>query len=301
MSIDIILNTALEIRRIVFEHTIKNKGGYLSQACSSADFLAALYAKLLNLGKSTAPEIPSLFSGNPSAKNLHYKRGALYHGEKESEHDRFFISPAHYALVIYAALIAVGRMHKKALDMFNQDGSSVEMIGAEHSPGMEVTNGSLGQTLSMAAGTAFARKKKNETGRVWVFVSDGEFQEGQTWEAFLTMSHYNLNNMAIIADMNGQQCDGTIDSVMKLGDIEAKLKSFGAYTISIDGHNITEICEASKIKPVNGPLVILANTNPWQGMSYLKKRSPRLHYVRFKSNEELNELETAIREELYSS
>jgi transketolase len=108
-------------------------------------------------------------------------------------------------------------MAPEGLAMFNQDGSSVEMIGAEHSPGMEVTAGSLGQCLSMAAGVALARKLKQETGRVWVFLSDGELQEGQTWEAFQVISHYNLNNMAIIIDVNQQQCDGTIASVLSLG------------------------------------------------------------------------------------
>jgi transketolase len=200
----------LGIRRRVFEHTIKNNGGYLSQACSSADFLATLYVKTLKLGESIAPQIPKPFAGPPSANNPDSFTGAGYHGAPTPENDRFFISPAHYALVIYAALVEIGRMAPEGLAMFNQDGSSVEMIGAEHSPGMEVTAGSLGQCLSMAAGVALARKLKQETGRVWVFLSDGELQEGQTWEAFQVISHYNLNNMAIIIDVNQQQCDGTI-------------------------------------------------------------------------------------------
>ncbi|MDH5719426.1 MAG: transketolase [Spirochaetia bacterium] len=290
---------ALKIRRLVFEHTIKNNGGYLSQAASSADFLAALYSKILNLGKSIAPDMPLAYAGNPSSMNKNYTTGALYHGEKKDEYDRFFVSPAHYALVIYAALIAVGRMNEKALDLFNKDGSSVEMIGAEHSPGMEVTNGSLAQTLSMASGVAFARRVKKEKGRVWVFISDGEFQEGQTWETFLTMGHYNLNNMAVIADMNGQQCDGAVHTVMQIGDVEQKLRAFGANVMTVDGHNIKEIYRASEIKPYNGPLVILANTSPWRGMNALKKRYPRLHYVRFKSEAEKQNLKEEISKQLY--
>jgi len=99
-------------------------------------------------------------------------------------------------------------MHEKGLEQFNRDGSTVEMIGGEHSPGMEVMSGSLGQGLSQAAGIAMARRLKGETGRVWVFMSDGEFQIGQTWEAIQTISFYKLDNICVYVDVNGYQCDG---------------------------------------------------------------------------------------------
>lgn len=290
---------ALNIRRRVFEHTMKNNGGYLSQVCSSADLLATLYLKVLNLGPSIAPPIPRSFAGPPGANNPNSFTGAGYHGEKRSDLDRFIISPSQYALVIYAVLIEIGRMDPKGLDMFNQDGSSVEMIGAEHSPGMEVMTGSLGQGLSQAIGIALARKLKQDTGRVWVFMSDGEFQEGQTWEAFEAMNFYDLHNVAIIVDINGQQCDGTVESVMPLGSLADKLRAFGAHVVEVDGHDIDALAEAGQIVPEKGPLVILAYTNPCRGMNYLEKRRPRLHYVRFKSEEEKQELEDAIRKQLY--
>jgi transketolase len=296
---DEVKKVAFGIRRRVFEHTIKNNGGYLSQACSSADFLATLIVKTLNCGPSIAPPIPSPFAGPPSASNPNSFTGAGYHGPKGPELDRFFISPAHYALVIYAALVETGRMAPEGLEMFNQDGGSVEMIGAEHSPGMEVTTGSLAQGLSMAAGVALARKLKQETGRVWVFLSDGELQEGQTWEAFQVIRHYNLNNLAIIVDVNGQQCDGAMESVLSLGNVADKLAAFGACVIEVDGHDIEAVQKAGETQPENGALVILAKTNPCQGMDYLEKRRPRLHYVRFKSPEEAQALEVAIRKQLY--
>ncbi len=298
---DQVRKVAAGIRKRVFEHTIKNNGGYLSQTCSSADFLATLYVKSMNLGPSIAPEIPLPFRGVPSARNPYSYTGAGYHGKRSPELDRFFVSPAHYALVIYAALIETGRMAPEGLEQFNKDGSSVEMIGAEHSPGMEVTTGSLAQGLSMAVGTALARKRKQETGRIWVFCTDGELQEGQTWESFAFMSHHKINNLAVIFDINKQQCDGAMASVMEIDPIAKKLESFGANVIEIDGHNIDAIYEASQIQPVKGPLVILANTCPYQGMDFLKRRFPRLHYVRFKSEAEKRELEQAIRTQLYSN
>lgn len=146
---------ALGIRRRVFEHVMRNNGGYLSQACSAAEQLAWLYNEQLVLGAPTLPMIPAPFAGVPSASNTAYRTGAGYNGPAEPDLDRLFIAPAHYALVAYAALIEVGRMAPEGLQLFNQDGSSVEMIGAEHSPGMEVHNGTLGIGLSTAAGLAW--------------------------------------------------------------------------------------------------------------------------------------------------
>lgn len=288
------------IRRRVFEHTIAHQGGYLSQACSSADFLATLYAHVLRLGPSVAPPVPPPFAGPPGAGNPAAFTGAGYHGERRPDLDRFFVSPAHYALVVYAALVETGRMAPEGLEMFNQDGGSVEMIGAEHSPGMEVTNGSLAQTLSVASGVALARRLKGETGRVWVFISDGELQEGQTWETFEVLHHYGLDNVAVLIDANGQQCDGAMDSVLRPGDTVARLRAFGAHVVEVDGHDIEALARAAEERPQGAPLVILARTCPWQGMDFLQRRAPRLHYVRFKSPEEMRELEQAIRRQLHA-
>ena len=200
--------------------------------------------------------------------------------------DRLFIAPAHYALVAYATLIEVGRMAPEGLEMFNQDGSSVEMIGAEHSPGMEVHNGTLGIGLSTAAGLAFGRQRRGETGRTWVYMSDGELQEGQTWEAISAAAYHKIDSLYAIMDVNRQQCDGAMDSVMDVGDIAAKIESFGGVAVWVDGHKLDEIREAVKTPHRGKPLIILANTSPFRGMPTLQLRFPRLHYVRFKSERE---------------
>ena len=152
------------IRRRVLEHILRNNGGYMSQACSSAETLAALYVRIMNLGPSQAPMVPAPFPGVPGAGNNSYFTGAAYNGARRADLDRFFLSPAHYALVLYAALIETGRMAEEGLAQFNQDGASVEMIGAEHSPGMEVMTGSLGQGLSQALGVAGAPPRPGGTG-----------------------------------------------------------------------------------------------------------------------------------------
>lgn len=291
-------DVAAGIRRRVFLHSMRNNGGYLSQACSAAESLALLYNEVLRLGEPTLPTVPLPFAGVPSASNPGAFTGAGYHGPFAPEYDRFIISPAHYALVIYSALIQVGRMDEDALDHFNRDGGSVEMIGAEHSPGMEVTTGSLAQGLSMGSGLAWARKRKGEPGKVWVYMSDGEFQEGQTWETLAAMSYHRIDNIRVIVDVNRQQCDGAMSSVLDLGDLPARVAAFGATTRSIDGHDLDSMRDAANSAEPGKPLVILANTSPFQGMPYLQKRFPRLHYVRFKSKAEREEMQTAIAAEL---
>ncbi|TKW64904.1 MAG: transketolase [Paracoccus denitrificans] len=289
---------ALGIRRRVFEHSMRNNGGYLSQACSAAEQLAFLYNEALNLGPSTMPMIPEPFGGVPSATNTDYRTGAGYNGPFDAVHDRLFIAPAHYALVAYACLIETGRMAPEGLEMFNQDGSSVEMIGAEHSPGMEVHNGTLGIGLSTGAGLAWGRKRRGETGEVCVFMSDGEVQEGQTWEAVQAAAHHGIDNLWALMDVNRQQCDGAMDSVMTVGDIATKMRNFGAVVAEIDAHDLDALREAKATPHEGRPLIILAHSSPTQGMEFLMRRFPRLHYVRFKSAEERAEMNKAIAAEL---
>ena len=155
---DEVREAAWGIRRRVMEHVVANDGGYLSQACSAAEILATLYLATMKLGKSTAPAVPPPFRGVPGRGGTPSGTGGGYNGPAGPELDRFFLSPAHYALVLYAALVEAGRMAEEGLRQFNQDGSTVEMIGAEHSPGFEMMGGSLAQTLSQAAGIALRAK-----------------------------------------------------------------------------------------------------------------------------------------------
>lgn len=289
---------ALGIRHRVFEHSMRNNGGYLSQACSAGEQLAWLYNEELKLGAPTLPMIPKPFEGVPSPSNPDYHTGAGYNGPASPELDRLLIAPAHYALVAYATLIEVGRMAPEGLDMFNQDGSSVEMIGAEHSPGMEVHNGTLGIGLSTGAGLAYGRKLRGDTGRTWVFMSDGEVQEGQTWEAVQAAAYHGVDNLLAIMDVNDQQCDGAMSSVMDVGNIRTKLLNFGAACVEIDGHDINAMRDAVKEKHDGKPLIILARTNPFHTMSILEERFPRLHYVRFKSEEERARMNVSIAKDL---
>jgi transketolase len=277
---------ARNVRLRVLDHVLRNNGGYMSQACSAAELMTTLYVKVMKLGKSAAPLIPLPFAGVPGASNPNAFSGASYNGPKSAELDRFIFSPAHYALVLYSVLIETGRMSVEGLEQFNQDGTTVEMIGAEHSPGCEITSGSLAQALSQAAGIALARKLRNETGRVWVMMSDGEFQEGQTWEAFEVLKFYQLDNVGIYADVNGQQCDGRMQDVLNIEPLAEKLKSFGARVFEVDGHDVDALAAPARLAPDGRPLVVLAKTDPCRGLDLLRARAPKLHYLRFTSKDE---------------
>jgi len=277
---------ALGIRRRVLDHTLRNNGGYLSQACSSADALATLYVHLMKLGQSVAPAVPLPFPGVPGPDNPGYSTGAGYNGPHEPGLDRFFFSPVHYALVLYSTLIEVGRMAPEGLAQFNRDGSSVELIGAEHSPGHEVTAGSLAQCLSQAAGVAMARKLKGDTGHNWVFMSDGEFQEGQTFEAIAAMAWHKIDNVTVLVDANAQQCDGAMSTVMEIDPIAERVRAFGGTAADVDGHDPEAIAAAASARVPGKPLVIVCHTDPCRGIPLLATRGEKLHYVRFKSAQE---------------
>ena len=282
------------IRRRVAEHVLLNGGGYLSQACSSAEIFSVLYARVMNLAPVEKALVPAPFGGVPSEKNLLYRTGGYFNGAPSAGADRFFLSPSQYSLVLYAALVETGRMAPEGLLQFNGDGSSVEMIGAEHSPGMEIMSGSLGQGISQAAGIAMARKRRGESGRVWLFMSDGEFQIGQTWEALQAMAWHNLDNMGIFIDANGYQCDGSVASVMNIEPLDRRLDAFGAAVIKVNGHDVDALAEAAAQIGGGRPLAVICATCPWQGLEILKERDPRFHYVRFSSEEERLRYKQAI-------
>lgn len=284
-----IQEVANSIRKNVLKLTLERNGCYLAQACSSAEVLATLYLKVFNFTKSWAPEVPGNFPGTPSVNNMNYLHGSTYHGDSKAPYDRFFISPAHYAAPVYTALIEAGRMSEKALDMFNKDGYSMEMIGANHTPGFENAAGTLSQAISIAAGTAHARKMKNENGRIFTFMSDGEMQEGQLWEAMQAAAFYKLDNLVLLVDINGQQVEGFTKNVMAIESLDKRFEAFGAKVVTVNGHDIEEIEEACHMYAEDKPLVILCYTSPTQGIPLLKKRKGQMHFIRFEPGKEYDE------------
>ena len=269
-------------RKRVLDLTVERDGCYLSQTLSSADLLATLYVKSLDLGPSRGAPVPGRFAGPPGQGGTH-GLGAAYNGPQGAGYDRLLISPAHYAVAVYAILVETGRMSAEAFAQFNTDGSTVEMIGAEHSPGFELTTGSFGQALSQAGGIAMARRLRGETGRVFVFMSDGELEEGQTWEAVQALAHHGIDSVTVCVDVNGMQYDGATEDVMNIEPIAARVEGFGGVVAAVDGHDVAAIDEAVAGTPHDGrPLFVLCYTDSARGVPLLADRVPRLHYVRFR-------------------
>ena len=129
-----IQKVATSIRKQILGVALKTGGCYLAQACSSAEIIASLYTKVMNLGPSVGNWEPIPFPGVPGPDNMDYQRGSSYNGAPAPDKDRFFVSCCHYASVIYSALAATGRISPDCMDKFNVDGWNMEMIGAEHSP-----------------------------------------------------------------------------------------------------------------------------------------------------------------------
>jgi transketolase len=146
----------------------------------------------------------------------------------------------------------------------------------------------------VAGGIALARKRRGDSGRVFVFLSDGEMQEGQTWEAFAALAYHRIDNLVVFVDANGQQCDGLMEDVMRVEPLRARLEAFGAAVREVDGHDLQALSEAGSGRAPDRPLVVVARTDPCRGLSLLEARRPKLHYVRFKSEAEREEYRQAL-------
>lgn len=277
-----IAKAANNVRKRILKIAIDRGGCYLTQACSSAEIVTSLYMNVLNLGPSLGDPDAQLFPGVPGPDNMDYPKGSLYNGynhkDPDYSKDRLFVSCCHYASVIYCALVESGRMSERALEKFNVDGWNMEMIGAEHSPGFENTAGSLGQTVSIAGGTAHAYKMKGHTGRIFCMLSDGELESGQDYECFQAAAFHKLDNFNVIIDVNHQQLEGWTKDVMNIEPIADRFTAFGWKAVTVDGHDINAIAEAANTPHEGQPLAIICNTNPDQGMPILTPYIPK-HFI----------------------
>lgn len=212
------------------------------------------------------------------------------------ERDRVILSKGHAALALYPAMAEAGILSRDELLTFKKDGSK---LGGHPSlnglPGIEFATGSLGQGLSLGVGTCLALKRKKNDSRVFVFLGDGECDEGSVWEAAASAGHYGLDNLIAIVDMNKIQYDGYTKNVMNMDPFERKWKDFGWDTITIDGHKMEDIIDAYSFSSEK-PLVILAHTIKGKGVSFMEDNWEYHNAVLSKEQyiQALEDLETAI-------
>jgi transketolase len=192
--------------------------------------------------------------------------------------DRFVLSPGHCAPVRYAAMAEAGFFPKEELKTLRKLGSRLQgHVDRIWLPGLENTNASLGQGTGIAAGMALAAMKDNKQHTVFVCVSDGECDEGSTWEAAMFASHYKLDNLIAFVDRNDIQIDGFTHDVMNLEPFADKWKSFGWNVYIEGGHDIAKILQAfewAKSKRGSGkPSVIIFKTIPGKGVSFMEGKA----------------------------
>ncbi|MBT1004119.1 transketolase [Paenarthrobacter sp. DKR-5] len=249
-------------------HSALNMGevqgqGYVGQALGAADMFAAVYADQLTY----RPEDP--------------------HWEGR---DRFLLSTGHYAIGHYAALAEAGIIPEAELETYGSDDSRLPMSGmSTYTPGMEISGGSLGHGLTIAVGMALGLRHRNSASRVINFLSDGELDEGSTWEAAMGAHHHQLGNLTALVDINALQADGRTDSVLRTEPVADKWAACGWHVQRVEGNDVGALLSAFDAVAAEAglegrPAVILCDTRIGRGVPLLETRE-KAHFMRIEEHE----------------
>lgn len=242
---------ARQIRRGILTSTYCARSGHPGGSLSSADLLAYLYSGALNVDPAH-PEDP--------------------------DRDRFVLSKGHVTPAYYSALAMAGFIPEEELKTFRAVGSRLQgHPNMNLVPGVDMSTGSLGQGLSVAAGMALGAKRTGNSFAVYTLLGDGELAEGQIWEALMFASHHHLDNLCVIVDVNGLQIDGKTEDVLDSRPLDRKFEAFGDNVMTIDGHSFDEIDDAIRFFKNNRtsgrPTAILMNTVKGKGVSFMENNS----------------------------
>ena len=240
---------ACKVRIGIVESTNAAKCGHPGGSLSAAELFTYLYFKEMNVD----PADP-----------------------KKADRDRFVLSKGHTAPGLYTALAHRGFFPVEDLLTLRKIGSYLQGHPNMNTvPGVDMSTGSLGQGVSVAAGMALTAKLQNNPCRVYTLLGDGEIQERQVWEAFMFAAHYKLDNLCVVIDNNGLQLDGKISDVMSPYPIVDKLVAFGFETIPVNGHDFNELEAAfAKARETKGkPTAIVMTTTKGKGVSFMENNA----------------------------
>ncbi len=240
---------AVEVRKGIITGTHSAKSGHPGGSLSAAEIFTYLYFEEMRVDPA-----------NP----------------KDENRDRFVLSKGHVAPGLYAALALKGFFPMEEMTNLRQIGSFLQgHPDMKHTPGVDMSSGSLGQGFSAAVGMALAAKMDAKDYRVYCLAGDGEIQEGQIWEAAMFAGHRRLDNLVLIVDNNGLQIDGDIAEVCSPYPIDEKLAAFNFHVITIDGNDFDEIAAAfSEARETKGqPTAIVAKTVKGKGVSYMENQA----------------------------
>ncbi|KTT48719.1 transketolase [Pseudomonas oryzihabitans] len=252
---------AWRIRRFALRMGEVQGQGYVGQALGWADVLAVAYCHAMTL----RPDDPQ------------------WEGR-----DRFLLSHGHYAIALYAALLEAQVLPESELDSYGADDSRLPMSGmATYTPGMEISGGSLGQGLAIGVGMALGLRLKGNPAWVFNSMSDGELDEGATWEAALSAAHHGLGNLIALVDLNKQQADGNPSDILGFEPLAEKWQAFGWHVQRVDGNDLAAVLAAfdtALALPEAKPRVILFDTLMGKGVDFLETREKN-HFIRVDPDE----------------
>lgn len=239
----------IQMRRDIVEMTHTAKSGHPGGSLSATDMLVVLYNEVLKHD-----------TDNP----------------KWEDRDRMIFCKCHITPAIYSILSRTGYFDPKMLSTFRQFGSELQGHPFRlHPRGIEMSGGSLGQNLSIMAGVALGLRHQGKENRVYGLSSEGDLQEGQSWEAIMSAAHYELDNMCLLVDYNKLQIDGHVEDVMGIAPLAEKFRAFNWHVIEIDGHDCDAIYESlEKSKTLKGrPTVIIGDTIKGKGISFMENQA----------------------------
>lgn len=255
---------AYRIRMGVLDEGEAQGEGYVGQGLGAADILAAVYADQLQL-RPEEPEWP--------------------------DRDRFLLSTGHYALLLYAALAEAGVIPREELSTYAVDGSRLPMSAmSTYTPGVEISGGSLGHGLGLAVGHALGlRYQGRDDQRVFTLFSDGELNEGSTWEAAMSAASWQLGNLVALVDMNGLQADGRTADVLRIEPQLDRWAAFGWDAQRVEGNDVGALLSAldratAPAVAYGNPHVIICDTTVGKGVPMLEDRE-RLHFMKIAAEE----------------
>ncbi|TRC84442.1 transketolase [Mesorhizobium sp. WSM4310] len=243
---------AIQLRRHMLTMARGQGQGYIGQGLGIADVLAALYFHELRYDP---------------------------HNLAWADRDRFLLSTGHYSIALWAALAEAGIIPAEELATYGADNSRLEMSTLDTTPGVEVIGGSLGHGLGQGVGQAMGLRIDKSEARVFVELSDGEMQEGSTWEAAMSASHFKLDGLVALVDCNGIQADGPV--VLDMEPVADKWRAFGWQTSEIDGNDMKAVVGAlADARERNGkPKAIVLRTLPGKGVPRIET-AEKSHFFR---------------------
>jgi len=238
---------ACKVRMGVIEGTFNAKSGHPGGSLSIADTLTYLYFAKMNVD----PKSPEM-----------------------DERDRFVLSKGHTAPALYAVLAQRGFFSAEELKSLRHIGAMLQGHPCIHTPGVDMSSGSLGQGISAACGMALAGKLDSKSYKVYTVLGDGEIEEGQVWEAAMFASHYHLDNLVAVIDNNGLQIDGPITEVCSPEPITDKFEAFGWHVITMDAHDFDDIERAfDEAEKISGkPVAIIQKSVKGKGVSFMENQ-----------------------------